>query len=121
MNANFQYIELKDRRLEWMNMSCEDKPEWNYQHLHMSYHDNILLERNKYEPIVAGVGLYLLEKLSIKNEYYIGDGLGLSKQGIVEPIQMTRRQSKCHHGIGFQYDRRRKYPNRHLDFIRWVK
>lgn len=115
MNANFQYIELKDRKQEWMDMSGEDRPNWNYQHL------LIIDNYNEDSYCVMIEGLYILQKLSIKDEYNLGDGLGISKQGMIEPIQVTIRKPKCRYGLGFQYKRKRIYPNRQVEFIKWVK
>lgn len=121
MNANFQYIELKDRRQEWMNMSGEDDPKWNCQHLLISNDEDDILLFGQNEVSYGMIdGLYILEKLSIKDEYNMGDGLGISKQGMIQPIIIEIRHSKDRKGVGFHYNKIQRYPNRSREFIKWV-
>lgn len=121
MNKNFEYIKLKDRKKEWVSMSGEDCPQWNCQHL-IIQESELDLKDNEYYWNSILVGFYLLEKFSIKEEYNIGDGLGISKQGMTQPIHdsIKNQNPKCKNGIGFYFNRTRKYPNRKCEFIVWV-
>jgi hypothetical protein len=119
MQANFDYIEEKDRIYEIAMMNAEDKNENQIDCLDFINKFRCLktdpFKKARTMMIKMSQGKY---KFIDENKYI---GLGILNQGIREPIVLKSQHPSSKNGIGFIYSRYKYYPNRRREFIKWVK
>jgi len=110
LQKNFDYLEKMDREREQSEMNAEDKPtEWTSVsvQIHVVPMENsmkIFISMARGKPIADEQGLL---------------GLGARQTGIRKPIVLKTQTRK--NGLGFVYNRYRRYPNRRYSDIHWVK
>ena len=119
MQANFDYIEGKDRRYEIAMMNAEDKNENQIDCLGFINKFRCVktdpFKKARTMMIKMSQGKY---KFIDENKYI---GLGILNQGIREPIVLKSQHPSSKNGIGFIYSRYKYYINRRREFIKWIK